>query len=113
MTPDKLREAFRESQQLLADIPVQLAAIGIRRQLQTGRFAALRGFTAVLRLRPVVALNATIVAPAVPRSARPTSHPLAVRAALGLPFLCRTTPSDSAPVLARGTVRIPGRIRSG
>jgi hypothetical protein len=46
-------------------------------------------------------------------SAAPTSHPLTVSGALRQPLLCRATPRRSAPVLATGAVRIPGRIRSG
>jgi len=97
----------------LANIPVQLAAVGIRRKLQTRRFAVLRGLTTALRLRPAVALNSIFVTPTVLRPTAPTSHPLAVRAALRHPFLCWATPRHRAPVLATGAVRIPGRIRSG
>ncbi|MFN2479830.1 MAG: hypothetical protein ABR615_11805 [Pseudonocardiaceae bacterium] len=113
MTPNELCKALRKSQQLLADIPVQLAGIGIRRKLQTRRFPIPRCFTTALRQRPVTSLNSTLVTPAVLRSTASTSHPLAVRAALRHPFLGRATPRHSVPVLATGAVRIPGRIRSG
>jgi hypothetical protein len=49
MTPNELREALRKSQQLLADISVQLAAVCIRRKLQTRRSTILRGVTTTLR----------------------------------------------------------------
>jgi hypothetical protein len=113
MTPNELREALRKSQQLLADISVQLAAVCIRRKLQTRRSTILRDVTTTLRRRSTAALNSILVTPAVLWSAAPTSYPLTVSGALRQPLLCRATPRRSAPVLATGAVRIPGRIRSG
>ncbi|MGH3602304.1 MAG: hypothetical protein ACRDQH_18840 [Pseudonocardiaceae bacterium] len=115
MTPDKLRKALRKSQQLIADIPVQLTAIRIRRKIRTRQLTVRlrRGFTTALRLRPAAALSSALFASAVLRSAAPTSHPLAVRAALRNPLPCRATARHLAPALATVAVRISGRIRSG
>jgi hypothetical protein len=114
MLPNKVREPLRKSQQFLADIAVQLAGISVRRKFQTRRFTVLGAVTAALRRRSAVALNSSFVTPIVLRSAAPTGYPLTVGGTLRhRPFLRRATPRRSAPVLATGAVRIPGRIRSG
>jgi hypothetical protein len=98
----------------LADISVQLATIGIRRKLQTRRFTLLRGVTAALRRPPAAALTSIFVPPAVLQSAAPTSYWLTVGGTLPRrPVLDRAIPRRSAPALATGAARIPGRIRSG
>ena len=61
----------------MADIPVQLAAIRIRRKLQAHRFAVLRAVTTALRRRPAAALSSIFATPAV-CSAAPTSYWLTV-----------------------------------
>ncbi len=114
MPRHEFRKALRKRQQLVADISVQLATIGIRRKLQTRRFTVLRGVTAALRRRPTAALTSIFVPPAVLRSAAPTSFWLTVGGVLPCrPLLDRATLRHSAPALATGAVRIPGRIRSG
>ena len=114
MPRHELRKALRKRQKFLADISVQLATIGIRRKLQTRRFTVLRGVTATLRRRPTAALTSIFVPLTVRQSAAPTSYWLTVGGALPCrPLLDRTTPRHSAPALATGAVRVPGRIRSG
>jgi hypothetical protein len=114
MTPNKVRKPLRKGQQFLADIAVQLGGISVRRKFQTRRFTVLGGVTAALRRRSAVAVNSIFVTPIVLRSAAPTSYPLTLGSTLRRrPFLGRATPLRSAPVLATGAVRIPGRIRSG
>ncbi|HEX4100686.1 MAG TPA: hypothetical protein VHY21_09105 [Pseudonocardiaceae bacterium] len=107
MAPDKLRKTLRQGQQLLADIPVQLAAIRIRRKLRAHRFAVRRAL--ITTPRPPAVLSSTVFTPV----ATPTRYPLAVRAALRRPLPCGATAHHPAPALAPVAVRISGRIRSG
>jgi hypothetical protein len=113
MAPNKLSKTLRQGQQLLANIPVQFAAIHIRWKLRARRFAVRRGVTTPSRLRAATAMIAAGFAPGTLRSAAPTSQLLAVHAALRNPLPCRATAHQPAPVLVTIAVRISGRIRSG
>jgi hypothetical protein len=112
MVSDKLRKALRQGQQLLADLPVQLAAIRIRWEIRTRQLTVRRGFCTALRVGVATILSSSLVTPTVLRSAA-TSYPLAVRAALRNPLPCTATAPRPAAALATVAFRISGRIRSG